>query len=168
MLGWYWDRDRWGWEKVSINSHQGSSCFVYSVSNLLSLSSFLFSSPSLPFSTHFLSHTYTLCNQQMSLPDSPGRTNCADACLAVSSNLALPTQTHGALKQGNQLKLHPPTPPDTRRVTWTDAALTCAVCWRAQVFLKATALSIHLTGPNVPSTPSIKCVKVTKPWCVSH
>lgn len=85
-------------------------CFFY----LLSSSLFLFLLSVLhlhldaTFSTHILSCTHTLCNQQMLFLDSLECANCADARLAISSNLALPTQTHGALQLGSQLEPPPP------------------------------------------------------------
>lgn len=42
--------------------------------------------------------------------------------------------------------------------TRTDAVLTWAVCWWTQVLLKATALSVHRTGPNAGSAPSVRGV----------
>lgn len=107
------------------------------------------------FSTRILSRTHTLCNQQMLLLDSHECTNCADARLAVSSNLALPTQTHGALQLGSQLELPPPPRCVDRDRCSTDLS-------RMLVFLKATALSAHSTGPNASSTPSIKRVVTNK------
>lgn len=82
-------------------------------------------------------------------PDSLWCTNCAD----VSSNLPLPTQTHGALR--------PAPAPSSAAYTRTDAALAWAVCCRAQVLLEATLLSG--TGANAWFTASIKCVAALKP-----